>query len=233
MGQIVGQRAAGASGDAAAVGFADGYGEGVELVEELGVGWDGIGGEGLAGEMSEGFIGDSGAGAGGAAGSEESVAVGDAAKIFVGNRDGVTEGVEQNGIGGLRADAGEGEEKLAKVGGGGGGHAAKRAGEFGVQEGNKSFECGGFAGIKAGGLDEAAELVEGNGAETGDGERAGAAEIGDGALDGFPGGVLGKVRADDDFEGGFGRPPVLRTVGSGETVVHGAQAAGGCGGFHG
>ena len=226
--QVVGQGAVFAAGGTAAVGFADGYGEGVELVEELGVSRDGIGGEGLAGEIGKGFVGN-----GLAVGGEERVAVGDAAEVFVGDGDGVAEGVEKDGIGGFRADARQGKETLAELGRGRGGHAAKRAGELGVEQGNEGFERGRLARVEAGGLDEAAELVEGDGAETGDGERTGAVEIGDGALDGLPGGVLGEVGADDDFDGGFGRPPVLRAVSGGELIVHAAEALGGCGGLHG
>jgi len=43
-GKVGRERAALAARGSAAVGFADGYGEGVEVVEELGVGWDGVGG---------------------------------------------------------------------------------------------------------------------------------------------------------------------------------------------
>ena len=61
------------------------------------------------------------------------------------------------------------------------------------------------------------------------GQGAGRAQIGQRALDGLPGGVLGEVSAEDHFKRSFGRPPVLGAVGCAELIVHPAQALGGSG----
>ena len=100
-----------------------------------------------------------------------------------------------------------------------------------VKKSDEGFEGGGFAQHESGGSDEVAEIGFGNGAQAVDGEDAAGFEVRDRALDGFPGGVLGEVRADDDFEGGFGGPPLLGSEALDEMVVHGAQATGGWSGI--
>ena len=73
------------------------------------------------------------------------------------------------------------------------------------------------------------QIGEGKCAEAVDGQRSGLAQIGERTLDGLPGGVLGEVGADDDFESGFGGPPLLGPEALDEVVIHGTQAAGGWG----
>jgi len=64
VGEVGSQRTSGAVWRAAAVGFAYGDGEGVELVEKAGVGGGGVGGEGLTGEGGEGRVSGTAAGRG-------------------------------------------------------------------------------------------------------------------------------------------------------------------------
>ena len=62
--------------------------------------------------------------------------------------------------------------------------------------------------------------------DSGDGEGARAAKIGEGERDGGPRGVLCEVGAENDLKTGVGRPPVLRAIGVEECVVDFAQALG-------
>jgi hypothetical protein len=154
--EVVSERTIFAMGGAAAVGLADGYGEGVKLVEEAGVAGRGVGGEGLAGEIGEGFVAFG-------AGRERKkpVALGDAAEILVGDGDGVVEGVEENGVGSLGTDTRESEKAAAENWGGSGRESFKRTGELLVEHGDKCLESRGLAGGKAGGLDKGAQVFEG------------------------------------------------------------------------
>ena len=85
------------------MGLAHGDREGMKLVEEACLVTGGIGGEGLAGEIGQGIV-SSALAAG--SGHEKLVALSDAAKILVGDGNGMAESVEQNGVGGLRSNAG-------------------------------------------------------------------------------------------------------------------------------
>jgi len=164
------------------------------------------------------------------AGRHEAVADGNAAQVLVDDHGGNTEGVEKDRIGGFRTDAREIEQVVA-----GGGHIQKSrsperfhaATVALVEKGDEGLERGGFADHEAGGTDEFAQFAFGNGAEAGEREDAASAEVGDGALDGFPGGVLGEVSADDDFERSPCRPPLLRAVEVDEAIVESAESAGG------
>ena len=153
---------------------------------------------------------------------------GDAAQVLVDDHGGSVERVEQDGVGGFGTDTGEGEQLVADDVGmvdGSGSQVVHVAGVVRVEESDEGFEGGGFAQHETGGADEIAELGFGDGAQAIDGERAAGFEVGDGALDGFPGGVLGEVGADHDFEGGLGGPPLLGAETLDEVVVKGAQAA--------
>lgn len=105
-----------------------------------------------------------------------------------------------------------------------GGHASFGRG---VEESDEGFERSSFAQHEAGGANEVAELSFGNRTESADGEDAASAQVGNGAFDGFPGGILGEVSADDDFERGLRRPPLLRAPGCNEAVIHRVEATGG------
>jgi len=67
------------------------------------------------------------------------------------------------------------------------------------------------------------QIVEWERAQAIDGECAGLAQVAQGALDGLPGSVLGKVSAQNDFKRSLRRPPVLGAISGGELIVHLAQ----------
>jgi len=152
-------------------------------------------------------------------GLEKLVALGDAAQILIGDGDGMAEGVKQNGVGCLGADAGQGQQACAQGGCGAGGEAIERTRELLVEHRDEGFERGRLARVKAGGLNEALQLF--------DGERAQAVD--ERAFDGFPCGVLREVGAEDDFKGSFCGPPMLGAIGLEEPIVHPAQSLGGSG----
>ena len=230
--RIDGQRATRAVGGSTAMGLAHGDREGMKLVEEARLVSGGIGGEGLAGEIGQGIV--SRAIAAGS-GRQKPVALRDAAQVLVGDGNGMAECVEQDGVGGLRSNAGKGQQTGAQCGRGRGGEILERTAEFLVEHGYKFLERGRFASVKAGGLDEALQLPEGERTQAVHGQRARLAQVSERSLDGLPGCVLGEVSAEDNFKRSFGRPPVLGTVGLEKSVVHPAEAldGGGLGGGHG
>lgn len=157
---------------------------------------------------------------------DEGVTDGDAAQVFIDDHGWDIEGVEENRIGGFGTDAGEGEEVLADC------RSVKDsspmqcfdlAGVMGVEKGDEGFERGRLAQHETGRADEIAEFGFGDFSQASDGKDAACFEIGDGTLDAFPGGVLGKVGADDDFEDGPRRPPLLWAESFDEMVIHGAE----------
>ena len=154
---------------------------------------------------------------------------GDAPEVLVGYGNGMVEGIEQNGVGGLRPYAGQNQQPAAKCGRGGSRECIERAGELLVQHGHKGFECRRLAGVKAGGTNEALQLAEAQRAQAVQGERTGRAQVGKGAFDGLPGGVLREIGAQDDFKASLGRPPMLRAVCFGKPIMHGPQPLSGNG----
>ena len=155
------------------------------------------------------------------------MALGDAAQVFVGYGNGSPKSVEQDGVCGFGADAGQGKKPAAHSRRGRGGKSIERTAEFRVEHGHKCLERGSLADDEARWPDEAAQFVERERAQAVEGKGAGRAQVFERALDGLPRGVLREVGAEDDLKGRLGRPPVLRAVGGGELVVHPAQAAGG------
>ena len=111
--EIRGERTTVAEGGSAAMSFAHSDREGMKLVEEPGVVRRGIIGKGLAGEIGHGVV--SLAIVAGRR-REKPVARGDAAQVFVGDGNGMAQGVEQDGVGGLRTDGGQGQQAGAQGG---------------------------------------------------------------------------------------------------------------------
>lgn len=222
--RIGGQRATHAVGGAAAMGLAHGHREGMKLVEKARLVLRGIGGEGLAGEIGQGIV--SRAIAAGR-GHEKPVALGNATQVLVGDGNGMAEGVEQNGISGLRTNAGQGQQAGAQGGSGAGGEGRERTGKLLVEQGYERLKRGRFAGVKAGGLDETLQLSEGERTQAVHGQCSSRAQVGEREFDGLPGSVLGEVSAEDDLKGSIGRPPVLGTVRLCQLIVHPAQPLGG------
>jgi hypothetical protein len=226
--QVVYEGAAFAAWGTAAVILSDLNHEGVEFVVVTGKFFGAfsllIGGESLFGEgLDFGIL---------CVLVDEGVANGDAAEVLVDDHGGGVERVEEDGVRRFGADVGEGEELLAHgwgIGESGVAEGVHAAVVMGVEEGDEGLEGGGFAEHEAGGANELAEFFFGEFAEAGDGEDAMRLKVGNGALDRFPGGVLGEEGADDDFKSGLSGPPLLGAVEGDEMVVERAQAAGGRG----
>jgi hypothetical protein len=161
----------------------------VELIEEGRLAGGRVRGEGVAGENDQGIVDPIAFGAW--CGRQKLVPLGDAMEILVGDGDGMVEGIKQDGVGGLRTYARQSQQTPPKRGRWSSGELFERAGKLGVQHGDKCFERGGFAGVKAGGTNEILQIFEGERAQATEIQRRASAKIGQGALDGFPGGVLG------------------------------------------
>jgi len=156
------------------MGFADGDCEGVKFVEELGMDCRRVRGEGFSREIGHGVVSlaiVTGSG------SLQVVAFDDAAKVLVCDGDWMAESVEENGVGCFGTDAGKSEEACSQDRRGVGGKALERAAELFVEHGDEGFECRGLAGVKAGGLNEALQLLEGERAQAFYGEGTGGAQI--------------------------------------------------------
>jgi hypothetical protein len=93
------------------MGLAHGNRERMKFVEEMGLGFGGVSSECQTGEIGQCLIALAIADWGG---RKEMVALGDAAQIFIGNRDGMTESIEQNRVGGLWANPGKSQQTDAQ-----------------------------------------------------------------------------------------------------------------------
>ena len=146
-----------------------------------------------------------------------------AAGVFVYDENGFSSGVEEDAVGGLLADAVDGEEF--------GPEGVGILGEHGVQVSTMSSydmvcKClypAGFDGVEAGGADEIAYVSLGKLGEGGYIQRTGTSEGGEGFCGIGPGGRLDQNGADNHFERGVGGPPVLGSVPFEEEVVDPAQ----------
>ncbi len=140
---------------------------------------------------------------------DEAVAGEDALGVGVDDEDIFVAGIKKDGVGGFRANAVDGEELFAQCECGGAEHAGEGAGIFGAEEAHEGFQSFGLLAEIARGADQRSEASGGDAFEGERSQKAFTAKIGDGAFDVGPRGVLGEDGADDDFEGGTGRPPVL------------------------
>ena len=129
--------------------------------------------------------------------------------VGIHNKDGVTPCVEQDGIGGFRTNALNGEELLPQHGGGSAEHYGERTAMLFSKKRNECLELAGLLPEVAGGADEAGEFRRGNIRHGGGRKEFRLAEIGDGAGGVHPSGVLDEDGAGDDFEGRLPGPPVL------------------------
>jgi len=188
----------------------------VEFIEELGIAWE-LGFK----ERANLFVGaarislDSG--------WEEIVAFEDAARVGVDNEDEVPASVEEDGVGGFRADAADGEELIAQSCGSGGEETAERTAVIFIKKSDEGLEGFGLLAEIARGAEVLGERGGRDAVDGGRGEKLCCAKVGNGAFDVFPGGVLREDGADDDFEAGPAGPPLLRTVSSQERVVVGVK----------
>jgi len=179
--------------------------EGVVFVEE-----GGVGGQALFEEGANFLVGGFGA--------SQRVTLENAPSVGIDDEDFMIAGVQEDGVGGFRANAVDGKELLAELAGGGGQELVERALVVMAKEANEGLEFPSFLAEIAGGADELSESREGNAFDGRGGEELFAAEPGEGALDVGPSGVLGEDGADDDFETGPAGPPVLRAMGGEERV---------------
>jgi hypothetical protein len=128
-------------------------------------------------------------------------------------------GIKKDGVGGLRADAVDGEELFAELGSGSLKHAREGTGVFRAKEADEGLQFFGFLAEIAGGADQGSEASKGNALKSAGGKEMLAAQVGDGALDVEPGSILSEDSADDDLEGCLCRPPVLRAEVVKESLV--------------
>jgi len=147
------------------------------------------------------------------------VALQNAPGISVNHEHGMLPGIEEDGIGGFGADAVNGEELLPENGGGRAKHFRKRTLVGSPEKTYEGFQLARFLAEVAGGANQAGQAGGGDALDGDGGEQLLAAEIADGARDVGPTGVLRKDCANDDFEAGSSRPPVLRTVSPEQCVI--------------
>ena len=152
-------------------------------------------------------------------GMSEMVAFEYAAGIGVHDKDGMLARVKEDGVGGFRTDAPQGQELFAKSGGRCCEKTIKRTAVFFVEEGYEGFESLGLLAEVSGGAEVAGELGWGDIADSGGGQQLGAAQVGDGAFDVFPRSVLREDSAYDNFEAGAPGPPVLWAISGEERVI--------------
>src|SRR5258708_22721280 len=140
------------------------------------------------------------------------MALQNAPRVGIHNKDRVICCVEQDGIRGFRTDAVNTQELLAQICGGSAEHYRKGAAMFFSEKNHKLLELAGFLPEVAGRTDEAGEPRLGTFIKSGRPKQFRLAQIGDGACGVYPRGVLNQDGADDYFEGRPPRPPVLRAV---------------------
>src|SRR5260221_2371244 len=137
------------------------------------------------------------------------MALKNAPRVGIHNKDRMIPCVEQDGIGGFWTDAVNGEELLSQGCGGSAEHRGEGAAMYFSEKRHERLEFAGFLAEIARGTDEAGELGVWNRVDGGGGEGVGVAEIGDGAGGVYPGGVFEEDGAGDVFEGRSGRAPRL------------------------
>jgi len=180
--------------------------EGVVFIEE-----GGVGGQALFEEGANFLVGGFGA--------SQRVTLENAPSVGIDDEDFMIAGVQEDGVGGFRANAVDGKELLAELAGGGGQELVERALVVLAKEANEGLELPGFLAEIAGGADELSESREGHAFDARGGEEFFAAERGEGALDVGPSCVLGEDGADDDFETSAAGPPMLRTMSTKQCVI--------------
>jgi len=160
-------------------------------------------------------------------GGNKPVAREDAAGVGVDDEDFALEGVEEDGVGGLGADAVDLEELPAEGGGAGSAERPNNAvGEPGMEPVEEAAEAAGLDVEVSHGPDEAAEEGVGAGSEAVRVHEVGALEPGDGAFDVGPTRVLGEDGADHDLERRVPGPPALGAEGLEEAIIDGQEPSG-------
>jgi len=145
---------------------------------------------------------------------DEVMALEDAPCVGVNDEHAVLPSVQEDGVGGFWADAVDGQELLAKFGGGRGEKLVEGASMPSAEKADEGLQLASFLAEIAGAANQLGEARSGDFFNGRRGKEPFAAKAGDGALHVGPGGVLGQDGADDDFEAGAAGPPVLRAVGA-------------------
>ena len=153
----------------------------------------------------------------------EAVAVGDAAQVFVDHGNGVKQSVEQDGVGGFLAHAGQCQKLTTDKAGRLGREPCQGGIVLLIEKGDKCLDGRSFANHVSRGADERTQFILGNCPQAVEVHHAVCDQVGDGAFHPPPGGVLGQVSADDHLQSGLRRPPLLGAIGSGQLVVKIAQ----------
>jgi len=189
-----------------AEGLADEDDIGVEILVDMEVGGQAGGEEGLDAVVVPGFF-------------DIGVAEEDAPGVGIDDEYGFFGGVAADGIGGLLADAVDGEQLVAQRGG--------VLGEEGVQftaavvhdQGDEVLDSFRLDIEIAGGFDEGGELCVVERMEGLEVEHFMGLKVGDGLFHVAPGGILGEDRTDHDFEGALAGPPAGWSIGGGKGMV--------------
>ncbi len=142
----------------------------------------------------------------------------EAAGIGIDHEGGAAAGVEENGVGGLRADPLQGEQIATDRVQVAGEHGSKIAAEAGEEMGGEELQAFGFLAEEPGGADQLLQFGSRQTEQRLRGEGAGRPQMGNGPLHVAPVGVLGEYRPDHHLERRLRRPPVQRAVMGGETV---------------
>jgi hypothetical protein len=140
------------------------------------------------------------------------MALQNAPRVGIHNKDRVVSCVEQDGIRGFRTDAVNTQELLSQLCSGSAEHCRKGAAMFFSEKLQECFKLPRLLPEVARRADEAGELRLRNFFNSGGRKQVRLAQIGDGARGVYPSGVLNQDGADDYFEGRSPRPPVLFPV---------------------
>src|SRR5258708_23120469 len=135
------------------------------------------------------------------------MALQNAPRVGIHNKDRVISCVEQDGIRGFRTDAVNTQELLSQLCGGSVEHCRKGAAMLFSEKNHKLLELAGFLPEGAGRTDEASELRLGNFFKIASAKQFCLAQIGDGACGVYPKGVLDHDGSDHYFDGMPPRPP--------------------------
>ena len=149
----------------------------------------------------------------------DAVALKNAAGVGVHDEDGMIAGVEQDGVGGLRAHAAERQEFRAELVHGLGEHAVERATILFVKKTDERLQPLRLLPEISRRPDQLLQSSQRNLAKPLHAEGTRAAQVDDCFFHVAPVGVLREVSAHDDFQPRLCRPPVLRTPAVEESTI--------------
>ena len=154
----------------------------------------------------------------GGLGFGEAVALEHPPCVGVNDKDGMFAGIEEDGVGRFGSDAAKSEKLFAEDFCLRGEQAIERAAVLRKEKGDERPQRFCFLAEVAGWAKASCELCRRGCTDCSRREQFLAAKIGDGPLDVFPGRILRKDGAGDDFKPRATRPPVLRAMSGEESV---------------